>query len=253
MAAGWHPANRLAILLTRCQAAAHAGTRGGNDMNTGHGTAGADDRRQPRAGAGAGAGAGARRGPGWCWWPATPAALRAAVADIRAARRRGARHRRRRADKDATYAIAGQAAALVGPIDLLINNASTLGPVPLRLLLDTDCEDLERALAVNLVGPVPADQGDGRADGAARARAGGERHLGRRRRGLPALGRLRRVEGGAGSAGADLGGRAGRHRRARAQRRPGRDEHAHARRGDARRRSGDAGRSGARGRGGWWR
>jgi NAD(P)-dependent dehydrogenase (short-subunit alcohol dehydrogenase family) len=35
----------------------------------------------------------------------------------------------------------------------LINNASTLGPSPLRLLLDTDCEDLERALAVNLVGP----------------------------------------------------------------------------------------------------
>ncbi len=57
------------------------------------------------------------------------------------------------ADRDATHAIAGQAAALVGPIDILINNASTLGPVPLRLLLDTDCEDLERALAVNLVGP----------------------------------------------------------------------------------------------------
>src|SRR4051794_34065210 len=57
------------------------------------------------------------------------------------------------ADKEAVAAIAGQAAALVGPIDLLINNASTLGPVPLRLLLDTDCEDLEAALAVNLVGP----------------------------------------------------------------------------------------------------
>jgi NAD(P)-dependent dehydrogenase (short-subunit alcohol dehydrogenase family) len=57
------------------------------------------------------------------------------------------------ADKDAAHAIAGQAAALVGPIDLLVNNASTLGPVPLRLLLDTDCEDLERALQVNLVGP----------------------------------------------------------------------------------------------------
>jgi NAD(P)-dependent dehydrogenase (short-subunit alcohol dehydrogenase family) len=57
------------------------------------------------------------------------------------------------ADKEAVHAIAGQAAALVGPIDLLVNNASTLGPVPLRLLLDTDCEDLERALAVNLVGP----------------------------------------------------------------------------------------------------
>src|SRR5262245_4487742 len=57
------------------------------------------------------------------------------------------------ADKNAIYAIAGEAAALAGPIDILIQNASTLGPVPLRLLLDTDCEDLERALEVNLVGP----------------------------------------------------------------------------------------------------
>src|SRR5262245_33748251 len=57
------------------------------------------------------------------------------------------------ADKDAPHAVAGQAAALLGSIDLLVNNASTLGPVPLRLLLDTDCEDLESALSVNLVGP----------------------------------------------------------------------------------------------------
>lgn len=57
------------------------------------------------------------------------------------------------ADKDAVHTIAGAAAALIGPIDLLIHNASTLGPTPLQLLLDTDCEDLERALAVNLVGP----------------------------------------------------------------------------------------------------
>jgi NAD(P)-dependent dehydrogenase (short-subunit alcohol dehydrogenase family) len=56
-------------------------------------------------------------------------------------------------DREATYAIAGLAAAAVGPVDLLVNNASTLGPVPLRLLLDTDCEDLSQALAVNLVGP----------------------------------------------------------------------------------------------------
>src|SRR4029077_18551738 len=56
-------------------------------------------------------------------------------------------------DKGAIHRIAGAASALVGPIDLLVHNASTLGPVPLRLLLDTDCEDLERALAVNLVGP----------------------------------------------------------------------------------------------------
>ena len=57
------------------------------------------------------------------------------------------------AAKDAVYAIAGQAAALAGPIDILINNASSLGPTPLPLLLDTECEDLEQVLAVNLVGP----------------------------------------------------------------------------------------------------
>jgi NAD(P)-dependent dehydrogenase (short-subunit alcohol dehydrogenase family) len=56
-------------------------------------------------------------------------------------------------DKHAIYPLAGEAAALIGPIDLLINNASTLGPVPLQLLLDTPCEELEAALAVNLVGP----------------------------------------------------------------------------------------------------
>jgi NAD(P)-dependent dehydrogenase (short-subunit alcohol dehydrogenase family) len=57
------------------------------------------------------------------------------------------------ADRDAIHAITGQAAALVGALDLLVNNASTLGPTPLRLLLDTDCEDLTRALDVNLMGP----------------------------------------------------------------------------------------------------
>src|SRR5690349_9982025 len=56
-------------------------------------------------------------------------------------------------DKEAIHKIAGQAAAVAGPIDLLINNASDLGPTPLRLLLDTECEDLERVLAVGLVGP----------------------------------------------------------------------------------------------------
>jgi NAD(P)-dependent dehydrogenase (short-subunit alcohol dehydrogenase family) len=56
-------------------------------------------------------------------------------------------------DKQAIHAIAGAAAALVGPIDVLVHNASSLGPTPLKLLLDTECEDLERVLAVNLVGP----------------------------------------------------------------------------------------------------
>ncbi len=46
-----------------------------------------------------------------------------------------------------------QITAALGGLDVLINNASSLGPVPLKLLADTDCEDLEAALATNVVGP----------------------------------------------------------------------------------------------------
>lgn len=56
-------------------------------------------------------------------------------------------------DKEAVHRIAGAASALVGDLDILVHAASTLGPLPMPLLLDTDCEDLERVLAVNLVGP----------------------------------------------------------------------------------------------------
>ncbi len=56
-------------------------------------------------------------------------------------------------DKQAVYRLAGAAAALVGPIDLLVHNASTLGPLPMPLLLDTACEDLQAVLETNLVGP----------------------------------------------------------------------------------------------------
>lgn len=57
------------------------------------------------------------------------------------------------ADKRAIHRLAGAAAAVVGDIDVLIHNASALGPTPLRPLLDTDCEDLEEVLATNLIGP----------------------------------------------------------------------------------------------------
>jgi NAD(P)-dependent dehydrogenase (short-subunit alcohol dehydrogenase family) len=56
-------------------------------------------------------------------------------------------------DKAAAYAIAGSAAALVGPIDVVVHNASRLGPTPLRLLGDTACEDLQAVFEVNVVGP----------------------------------------------------------------------------------------------------
>jgi NAD(P)-dependent dehydrogenase (short-subunit alcohol dehydrogenase family) len=55
--------------------------------------------------------------------------------------------------KTDTYPIAVQILGELGGLDVLINNASDLGPASLRLLGDTDCEDLERALATNLVGP----------------------------------------------------------------------------------------------------
>jgi NAD(P)-dependent dehydrogenase (short-subunit alcohol dehydrogenase family) len=51
------------------------------------------------------------------------------------------------------YPIALQITGRLGGLDVLINGASSLGPTPLRPLGDTDCEDLEQALAVNLVGP----------------------------------------------------------------------------------------------------
>lgn len=56
-------------------------------------------------------------------------------------------------NKDDIHPIALQLTARLGAVDVVIHNASSLGPTPLRPLADTDCEDLERALAVNVLGP----------------------------------------------------------------------------------------------------
>jgi NAD(P)-dependent dehydrogenase (short-subunit alcohol dehydrogenase family) len=55
--------------------------------------------------------------------------------------------------KDDIYPMALQILGELGGLDVLINNASDLGSAPLALLGDTECEDLERALATNVVGP----------------------------------------------------------------------------------------------------
>jgi NAD(P)-dependent dehydrogenase (short-subunit alcohol dehydrogenase family) len=52
-----------------------------------------------------------------------------------------------------THRLAMRILSALGGLDVLIHNASSLGPVPLALLADTECEALEQALAVNLVGP----------------------------------------------------------------------------------------------------
>jgi NAD(P)-dependent dehydrogenase (short-subunit alcohol dehydrogenase family) len=57
------------------------------------------------------------------------------------------------AEKDDIYPIAIQIVGELGGLDVLINNASDLGPTPLAMLSDTECEDLERAFATNIIGP----------------------------------------------------------------------------------------------------
>lgn len=56
-------------------------------------------------------------------------------------------------EPDAAVRIAGQALSALGHVDLLVHNASTLGAVPLPMLTDLRGEDLERTLAVNVLGP----------------------------------------------------------------------------------------------------
>ena len=55
--------------------------------------------------------------------------------------------------KDDTHPLAMRITAALGGLDVLINNASSLGPTPLALLADTECEDLEAALSTNVLGP----------------------------------------------------------------------------------------------------
>ena len=54
--------------------------------------------------------------------------------------------------KEDIYPIALQITGNLGGL-VLINNASALGPTPLALLADTECEELEHAFRVNLLGP----------------------------------------------------------------------------------------------------
>ena len=55
--------------------------------------------------------------------------------------------------KEDIHAMALEIAWNLGGLDVLINNASSLGPTPLKLLADTECEELDEALAVNVLGP----------------------------------------------------------------------------------------------------
>jgi len=57
------------------------------------------------------------------------------------------------ARKEDIHRIALQIGAALGGLDVLVNNASSLGPTPLALLADTECEDFALALETNVLGP----------------------------------------------------------------------------------------------------
>ena len=87
--------------------------------------------------------------------------------------------------KEDIYPIAVQILGGLGGLDVLINNASHLGPTSLALLADTDCEDVERALATNVLVTVSVDEGAPRRAGGVRARrieSLGREYFERRRR-----------------------------------------------------------------------
>src|SRR5262245_36774025 len=55
--------------------------------------------------------------------------------------------------KEDIHPIAIQVLGALDGLDVLVSNASSLGPLPLAPLGDTECEDLEQALATNVLGP----------------------------------------------------------------------------------------------------
>lgn len=56
-------------------------------------------------------------------------------------------------EPEAALRIAAQVQATLGRPSIVVHNASTLGPVPLQLLADTEPSAILQALAVNVVGP----------------------------------------------------------------------------------------------------
>ena len=57
------------------------------------------------------------------------------------------------ASRDDVERLAAEALARFGRVDILVNNASALGPVPMTLLLDTPIDAFESVLDINVLAP----------------------------------------------------------------------------------------------------
>jgi len=55
--------------------------------------------------------------------------------------------------KENIHPLAAETHSRLGDVDVLIHAASYLGTTPLRLLADTECEDMEQVLQTNVLGP----------------------------------------------------------------------------------------------------
>ena len=55
--------------------------------------------------------------------------------------------------KESIYPLAGEIHSRLGDVDILMNVAGYVGHTPLKLLVDTACEDFEQVLQTNLLAP----------------------------------------------------------------------------------------------------
>ena len=115
-----------------------------------------------------------------------------------------------------------------GQIDVLINNASELGPSPMPDLEHLPIEASSDILRVNVVGAAQADPAGAAWHARAELRTDRQRDLRRRCAGVPDLGRLRREQSRAGAPVARAGGGVGGQRCAGLRRRSGRHGYGHA-------------------------
>ena len=143
--------------------------------------------------------------------------------------------------KDDVYPIAMQITAALGGLDVLVNNASSLGPFRWRRSRGHRLRGFRGGAGHECRRAVPADEGAARRAGRVRTRRAGavdHQHLDDAAEQRPTrLGRLRREQGGAPPPHAHLARRTGRSRHRRRRGRSRRHGYADARARGARRRS----------------